>query len=195
MRVILKLVKKAQESAIRAMFATFVLLISVGIAEAQEQISVGQNSFDIEAARMEILNEYKPMDSNHIDVGMEPSPAVLIDDWLRRTFKANGDGENILRFKIMDASIVESEIKSDSWFSSDSLKYTARFVVSMTIVSPENKVISNAVSKAWGARTISDNTSIEERENLVAEMSNVLLENLGNQVINEIQTGFTKYLR
>lgn len=170
-------------------------IINTRSAMAQDMIQVADNTFTIQAKKIEIVSRYVPSSSANVDAVMKPSPKIMIEDWLNRTFKVTATGSDILRFTIKDASVTESEQKSGSWFESDLLKYTASFNVHLAIIDENGKVLASAVTKAWGTRSISDNTSIEEREKLVSEMADTLLQSLADRITTEIQTGFYKYLK
>lgn len=174
----------------RILLSSLFIFISFALsAQAQNNPPITLNVKNIE-----IVSNYIPTENNNIDTSMNPSPKDLIAQWIQKSFFANQKSSNIAKFNIKNAAITESYIKSESFFGNDIIKYIANFILEFEIIGDDNKLKARAITKSWGTRTISAETTIEERENIVHEMALKLLENLAQQTDKEIKNGFKEYI-
>lgn len=176
----------------------FIFISSVSISAAQgisvpSAISASEIIFNVK--EIVISSDYTPEDENSVDSIMTPSPADKIKQRLSDIFFATTEGTDVLNFTITEASIKEEHTKSDSWFKRGQFKYSANFALNMQLVDSKGKVIVSAICKSWGARTISDNSSIEEREKSLSDMTDKLIDSLILQVREESEKGFKPYLK
>ena len=176
----------------------FIFIISVSVSVAQElpsSFTAPTSDIVFNVKEIVISSDYTPEEGGSVDSIMTPSPADKIKQRLSDIFFATTKGADVLNFTITDASIKEEHTKSDSWFKRGQFKYTANFALNMQLVDSKGKVIASAICKSWGVRTISDNSSIEEREKSLSDMTDKLIDSLIVQVREETEKGFAPYLK
>ena len=176
----------------------FIVAISVSASTAQElptPFTTPTSDMVFNAKEIVISSDYTSEEENSVDSIMTPSPADKIKQRLSDIFFATTKGTDVLNFTITDASIKEEHTKSDSWFKRGQFKYTANFALNMQLVDSKGKVVASAICKSWGVRTISDNSSIEEREKSLSNMTDKLIDSLIVQVREEAEKGFAPYLK
>ncbi len=171
----------------------FVLLFIFGFLSMPANAE-NPSALTLKVKDVQVVSDYTATGADNIDAVMKPSPKETIRDWLESAYIANGKGEDTAKFIIKNASITEEFIKSESFFTGDILKYQANFTLETEIIGKDRKIKARAITKSWGTRTVSADTSIAEREEIWQEMTRKLLENLAAQTDKELKTGFREYL-
>ncbi|MBR7158597.1 MAG: hypothetical protein IKD08_02815 [Alphaproteobacteria bacterium] len=175
----------------------FLLSAFLGLGLLCSVASAAENpaALTLKVKNVEVISDYAATGADNIDGTMKPSPKETIRQWLESAYLPEGKGTDTAKFIIKSASITEELVKSESFFSEDAFKYKANFILEIEIIGADNKIKARAITKSWGVRTVSTETTITEREKIWQEMVHKLLENLATQTDNEMKNGFKEYLK
>lgn len=174
----------------------FCFLPFTALAQAEEfSFSPMSEITVINAGSMEIISDYAPASADNIDISISPTPRIRIQDWLSQHFKVSGEGSNVLKFVITDASVLEDYTPPEGFSLSSVFTYKARFAVNAYIVNPDGENVASFISKVWGTKSIQDSSTIEERIDVLSEMTDTLVGSLAEQIKGGVNTTFAKYVK
>ncbi len=168
-------------------------LFSIGSFSAENTNVIEQNVV-LNVASVEIVSDYAPASSDNMDMTLYPTPSERIKDWISNHFFATSQGTDTVKFIITNASVLEEYIPSKGFSFTSHYKYSAMFSVRAIIVDEQGNTVRSFISKVWGTKTISDSSSIEEREESLSKMTDTLVASLAEQLSKGVQNNFQKYI-
>lgn len=132
-----------------------------------------------------------PLGRPNVDHLMPIPPVVLATRWAQDRLVADGRA-NRLVFRIVDASVVETELHSDSslqdFFTvSQSERYHAHLAVQVALIEDGGFTRSMVKVEAERSVTVPEDASLRERENIWFK--------LGDTVMNDLDVELEKSLR
>ena len=123
-----------------------------------------------------------PLDEPHVDHLMPNPPVTLAIQWAQDRLAAVGQADRLV-FRIVDASVVETELHSDESLQdmftvSQSERYDARLAVEVELV--ENGGFSRSLVKTEAERsvTLPEDSSLHEREKVWFKLSEAVMNDL-----------------
>lgn len=148
----------------------------------------------------EVINRFTPpMADPHVEHLMPLPPEKAIRTWAADRLQATGVGSNILRVTINNASVTETALATKggvSGFFTDQqeLRYDARADVVVQVVDPSGRVLAEATSNVWRARTLNQKASLAERERMWYLLVETLMQDLDSQLTTGLRQYFRAYL-
>ena len=123
-----------------------------------------------------------PLDKPNVDHLMPNPPVVLAIRWAQDRLVANGQAGQLV-FRIVDASVVETELRSESGLQgvftvSQSERYNARLAVEVELV--EDDGFSRSIVKAEAERSVTmpEDASLHDREQVWFKLSEMVMNDL-----------------
>lgn len=148
----------------------------------------------------EVVSRFTPpLADPHVEHLMPLPPEKAIRTWAADRLQATGVGNNVLRLIINNASVTETPLGTKggvSGFFTDQqeLRYDARADVVVQVVSPDGRVLAEAVSNVWRSRTLNQKASLAERERLWFRLVESLMQDLDSQLSTGLRQYFRDYL-
>ena len=123
-----------------------------------------------------------PFDKPNVDHLMPNPPVVLAIRWAQDRLVADGQADRLV-FRIVDASVVETELHSDSGLQdmftvSQSERYNARLAVEVELL--EDGGFSRSIVKAEAERSITmpEDATLHERDQVWFKLSEMVMNDL-----------------
>ena len=149
--------------------------------------------FDV--AKIMIERAYTPpLKKPNVDHIMPDPPVVLAMQWAQDRLVADGQANRLI-FKIVDASVVEKELHTDSslqdFFTvSQSERYDGRLAVEVSLVEDSGFTRTVVKAEAEHSVTVPEDASLHDREKIWFKLSQTLMDDLGA----ELEKSFHKYM-
>lgn len=163
-------------------------------ASANEMFAPLEKEVILNAKNIEISSEYAPTSSDNVDISLSPTPSERIRDWIAKHFKVTAQGDNTVKFVVTNASILEEYVPPKGLSLSSTYKYKAAFTVKASVVNAQGEQVKSFISKVWGTKTIPDSSTIEERTDSLAELTDTLISSLADQISGGVQSTFQQYI-
>ncbi len=135
-----------------------------------------------------------PLDKPNVDHLMPNPPVVLAIRWAQDRLIADGQADRLV-FRIVDASVVETELHSDSnlqdvFTVSQSERYNARLAVEVELL--EDGGLSRSIVKVEAERSITmpEDASLHEREQVWFKLSEMVM----NDLDAELEKSLYRYM-
>jgi hypothetical protein len=127
-----------------------------------------------------------PLKKPNVDHLMPDPPVVLATKWAQDRLVAAGDA-NRLVFRIVDASVVETELHSDSSLSdmftvSQSERYDAHLAVQVALVEDGGFTRSLVKAEAERSVTVPEDASLHERESIWFKLGETVMNDLSSEL-------------
>jgi hypothetical protein len=145
-----------------------------------------EGAIRLAVARVEIVDAYRPpLTAPNVEHRMPAAPAATLRRWATdRLVAAGGQGAAPqARFVIRDARVIETELPRTEGlrglFTTDQgQRYDLRMEAALEVLDAGGRVVGSASAVATRSRTIAENASLDEREQLwfamVEEATNAL---------------------
>lgn len=152
--------------------------------------------FRFDAASLDIVDTFKPAFSNPFVEHLMPiSPAASARRWAGDRIALAGESGRVV-FTIIDASVTETPLKRTTGVrgvvtSDQSERYDARLQVKLAVRSGDGRQRGEVMAEANRSRTVAENLSLNERERVWFEMTEVLISELNG----ELETAIRKFLQ
>jgi len=153
----------------------------------------------LNVARVEVVSEYTaPTVRPNIEYDMPVSPEAAVRKWAQDRLKPVGK-EGILRVVIHKASATETPLQTDQSLSGMFKKEQAARVdenidVTLQMLDDHQFTVADVSGKAFRSRTEPEDQKLNQRDQLLYDMTYDLVRGLDDEVDPNIRTGFTKWL-
>ncbi|MDX1574664.1 MAG: hypothetical protein R3285_00635 [Kiloniellales bacterium] len=137
--------------------------------------------FDV--AELVVERDYAPpLDKPNVDHLMPNPPAALAIRWAQDRLVPQGQADKLV-FRIVDASVIETEIESDSGLQemftvSQSERYNARVAVEVELVEDDGFTRSIVKAEAERSITLAEDASLREREQVWFKLAEMVMNDL-----------------
>lgn len=150
-------------------------------------------------ARVEVVSEYKaPTVRPNIEYDMPVSPEAAVRKWAQDRLKPVGT-TGILRVVIHKASATETPLQTDQGLSGMFKKEQAARVdenldVTLQMLDEHQFTIADVSGKAFRSRTEPEDQKLNQRDQLLYDMTYDLVRGFDDEVDPNIRTGFAKWV-
>ena len=150
-------------------------------------------------ARIEVVSEYSaPAVRPNIEFDMPVSPENAVRRWAQDRLKAVGK-EGILRVVIKKASATETPLQQDLGVSGmfkkeQQARVDENLEISMQMLDDHQFTVADVTGKSFRSRTEPEGQKLNERDQLLYDMTYDLVRGLDDEVDSNIRTGFSKWL-
>jgi hypothetical protein len=139
-----------------------------------------------------------PMGKPNVDHLMPDPPVVLATQWAQDRLVADGRA-NRLVFRIVDASVVETELQNDSslegFFTvSQSERYNAHLAVQVALVEDGGFTRSLVKAEAERSVTVPEDASLHERESVWFKLGETVMNDLGAELEKSLHQYMAAYI-
>jgi len=139
-----------------------------------------------------------PLAKPNVDHMMPNPPVVLAIQWAQDRLVADGQA-NRLVFKIVDASVVEKELHTDSGLQdfftvSQSERYDARLAVEVALVEDSGFTRTVVKAEAEHSVTVPEDASLHEREKIWFKLGETLMNDLGGELERSLHQYMAAYI-
>lgn len=149
---------------------------------------------------IEIVEQYvSPRRSPNVEHQFPVKPAAAAAQWVRDRLQAAG-GEARLRATILDGRVVEVPLKRTTGvrgvFTTDqSERYDGTLEVRLEIVSPAGRRQAMVSSKATRTRTVPENVTLAEREDIWFRITESMMNDLNAALEKQIRQHLANWVR
>ena len=153
----------------------------------------------LNVARVEVVSEYTaPTVRPNIEYDMPVSPEAAVRKWAQDRLKPVGK-EGILRVVIHKASATETPLQTDQSLSGMFKKEQAARVdenidVTLQMLDDRQFTVADVSGKAFRSRTEPEDQKLNQRDQLLYDMTYDLVRGFDEEVEPNIRTGFNKWL-
>jgi hypothetical protein len=150
-------------------------------------------------ARVEVVSEYSaPTVRPNIEYDMPVSPEAAVRKWAQDRLKPVGK-EGILRIVIHKASATETPLQTDQGLSGMFKKEQAARVdenldVTLQMLDDHQFTVADVSGKAFRSRTEPEDQKLNQRDQLLYDLTYDLVRGFDEEVEPNIRTGFNKWL-
>ena len=154
----------------------------------------------LEVGEVEVELAYKAPDAPpHVDHLFPVRLADAAQRWPRDRLAAAGTGFRA-RYVIQDASVVAVPLKQKGGVTGlltkeQSERYDARLAIELVIVDTQRRQVASARAEAVRSRTVPEDITLIERDQVWYEMTQTLMAELDKQLETTIRTSLTPYVR
>ncbi|MCQ2741488.1 MAG: hypothetical protein MJ210_05185 [Alphaproteobacteria bacterium] len=151
-----------------------------------------EKPIELKSSKIDIVSEYTPTferpNVEHLfPVSIEKTAKLWAQDRLKA---ADYSSKMLTEVLIKDASVIETEEKSEQLFEKDKVKYSAHLVATVRVTNPETFAQASTEVEAWRTLTIPADTDIVSKETYWDKM----VENLFNDFNAKMTENIYKYL-
>jgi len=156
--------------------------------------------FRIDAAALEVVDEYvPPLAAPHVEQDSPVPPSTLLRRWAEQRLEATGVRGRV-RATIRDARIVETRFATnqtveDSFTNEQSARFEGRVAMTVELVGANGLPTASVEGEAKRTRTLPENATLREREELLFQISEDLVNDLDKVLDANIRQHFAPYLR
>lgn len=150
----------------------------------------------LDVANVDIIEEYKsPAREPHVEHLLSLSPAEAMRIWVKDRLKGSGANKS-LQIIIKDASVIrhDADTQDQLFGPAPNRRYDARIEVDMRIYGTDAMSEANVNVIANQTITMSDATSLDERNRIFYRMIYDLMESANAELEKQIFTYFHKYI-
>lgn len=136
----------------------------------------------------------------HVEHLFPQPPEKVARGWARDRLKASGEAPGFIRFVIRDASAVEeplprSEGLKGALTTEQSERYTVTLDLAVQILDSRRIMRAEATARGTRTRTVAEDASLNEREQIWFEMTETLIQALNKDLEAAIATHLAPYRR
>ena len=158
-----------------------------------EPIAIGVSNVEVMDAP--VLSRQPPNVEHLSPVSFEEA----INAWANRRFAANGVGSTRLTVALNSGSLVENQLTTNRGLrglltNEQATEYEGRIHVTLRAIDRDGIVRGETSAEVWLTRTMAEDASHEERQMLLYEMVETLVQSLDDQIISEMRQHFGTYL-
>lgn len=139
---------------------------------------------NLDVGRIAVESDYvASFKSPHVEHLMPVSPEKLARTWAGDRLRAVGSPSRTARFVIRNAGVTESFLKKDDGIggvfkTEQSERYEGKLDVVLEIRDEHGRVVGEATATAGRSRTVAEDITIVERENIWRDMSKALVDDI-----------------
>ncbi|SDH83644.1 hypothetical protein [Roseospirillum parvum] len=183
------------------------LVVLAGCAQAPPLPRYPEIRFDhlepITLAASELLVEstFEPsFEPPHVEHLFPQPPEKVARTWARDRLKPDGEGDGFIRVLIRDASAVEEVLDRSSGLkgaltTEQSERYTVTLDLAVQILDSRRIMRAEATARGSRTRTVAEDASLNEREQVWFEMTETLIQALNKDLEAAISTHLAPYRR
>ncbi len=155
-------------------------------------------SFDV--AQIEIVEVYQPTSlPPNVELAFPTPPSVALKRWVQDRIRAHGSA-NTLRITILDASAVRTALEANTdiegvFTTEQAERIDARLSVKVEIIDAAGPTGTFAAAEAERSRTVPEGLTLDEREQVLAEITEALLNDYNASQEQSIRAHMSAYLR
>ncbi len=156
--------------------------------------------FRIDAAVVEVVEAYvPPLKAPHVEQNAPVAPSTLMRRWAEQRLEATGVRGRV-RATIRDARIVETLLATnqtveDSFTNEQSARFEGRVAMTVELVDATGLPTASVEGEATRTRSLPENATLREREEVLFQMSEDLVNDLDKVLEANIRQHFAPYLR
>ena len=156
--------------------------------------------FRLDVAEVTLVESYQaPLRAPHVEHESPMPPAVPLRNWVRDRLRAEG-GAGSLRATIVDARIVETllEINQDvgaALTTEQAVRFDGRVEMRLEVLDAGGRVRASVNAEASRARTIPENATLRERDEVLFQIAEDLATDLDAVLAPNIRQHLAPYLR
>lgn len=149
----------------------------------------------IAAQGPEVISRWSsPMTPPHVEHRLPVTPEQAIRNWIDDRLRPTGAGLDTLEVEILDASVTETPLETSGGLGGlfrkeQEARYTARAKMVIRLVGPDGRMKNQITTEAYRSRTVAEDASLAEREELWFE----LVEGLVTDLDQETERGLRQY--
>ena len=153
----------------------------------------------LNVARVEVVSEYSaPAVRPNIEYDMPVSPENAVRRWAQDRLKATGK-EGILRVVIKKASATETPLQQDLGVSGmfkkeQQARVDENLEVTMQMLDDHQFTVADVTGKSFRSRTEPEGQKLNERDQLLYDMTYDLVRGYDEEVDSNIRAGFAKWI-
>ena len=193
-------------TAFRKIYTAFLVMLMVACSTVEdpavfpalsfanlEPIALGVAHVEIKPAP---LSPLQPPNVEHLSpVSFEEA----VTGWANRRFSANGVGPTRFVVELNSGSLIERRLAVDSGLrglltNEQAIEYEGRIQVTLMALDGGGVVQAEASSEVWQTRTMAENVTPDDRQMLLYEMIETLVQSLDKEIIPEMRQYFGDYV-
>lgn len=154
----------------------------------------------LDAVRIDVIQNYKSSGVKpYVEHEFPRRPAIVAAQWAKDRLKAVGV-RNIVRATIITGAVVEVPLKRTTGirgaFTTDqSERYDGTLSIKIEIIGPHGRQLASVQSKANRSRTIPENITVTDREEVWFRMAEAMMNDLNLSLERQIRNHFKRWLR
>jgi len=156
--------------------------------------------FQIDAAEIEVVEAYvPPLAAPHVEQNSPVPPSMLLRRWAEQRLEPTGV-RGLVRATIQDARIVETLLATNqtvegSFTNEQSARFDGRVAMTVELVGANGLPTASVEGEAKRTRTLPENATLREREEILFQMSEDLANDLDKVLDANIRQHFAPHLR
>ena len=156
--------------------------------------------FQIDAATVDVVEAYvPPLTAPHVEQDSPVPPSILLRRWAEQRLEPAGT-RGLVRATIKDARIVETLLATnqtvgDSFTNEQSARFDGRVAMTVELVGANGLPTASVEGEAKRTRTLPENATLREREEILFQMSEDLATDLDKVLDANIRQHFAPHLR
>ena len=156
--------------------------------------------FQIDAAAVEVVDAYvPPLRAPHIEHDSPLAPSILLRRWAEQRLEAVGVRGRV-RATVRDARIVETLLATnqtveDSFTNEQAARFDGRVAMSIELLDATGAPQATVEGEAKRTRTLPENATLREREEILFQMSEDLANDLDKVLEANLRQYFAPHLR
>lgn len=169
------------------------------IIKAPELSFADKRPYQLDVGQLEIVPEYVPTGRKpNIEHLMPLSPENATVRWAQDRLRPMGR-TGFARVLIKDAKVVEVSLKTDAGFTGmfkdqQAQRYDGSLDVAIQILDERHFPIADVVARATRSQTISENATMNERDQLLNQISLALIKDIDSQMDSLIRTYLNRWV-
>lgn len=154
----------------------------------------------IDAAVVEVVEAYvPPLRAPHVEQDAPVAPSTLLRRWAEQRLEATGDRGRVLA-TIRDARIVETVLATNqtvegSFTTEQAARFEGRVAMTVELLDAAGGARASVEGEAKRTRTLPENATLREREEVLFQMSEDLANDLDKVLEANIRQHFAPHLR
>jgi hypothetical protein len=157
-------------------------------------------AFRLTVSKVDVVSAYKaPLAAPNVEHLMSISPEQAARIWAKDRLAAAG-GPLRAEFKITEAPVVETELKTDKSFSGmfkkeQAYRYNGQLSVELSIKDDRGMTVASAEAKASRSQTVPEDVTLNQRDQVWYEISESLIKEIDARLTENIRTYMASYIR
>lgn len=156
--------------------------------------------FKLTVSEVSVVSLYKsPLAAPNIEHMMNISPEAAARIWAKDRLIAAG-GPFTAEFRILDAPVVEAELKTDKGFSGmfkkeQSARYNGALQVELRIRDQRGVTVASSEAKSTRSQTTPEDVTLNQRDQVWYEISESLIKEIDARLTENIRTYMPDYIK
>ncbi len=155
---------------------------------------------ELNVGSVEVESKFtSPLTPPHAEHKVPQSPEQVLRHWADDRLKSTG-GDLFARFIIVDATVTEHVLETDETISAvftheQELRYEAAAEAILEIRNAQGSYLGNATARATRAITVPENATINEREQVLFDLIDQLMNSFNTELESKIRTHLSQWVR